>query len=110
MPTKNIDAKIEKLKEDKKENEHNIYVTEKKIKSSENDLKSLVSMVKQYNRKARTHRICNRGAMLEQYLQKPDYLSDEQVAEFLKIVFHKADVQEILIKLLNEAHPENPCL
>ena len=104
------EEKTEQLKANREKLEHEIYVTEKKVKACEDEEKFLISTIKQYNRKTRTHRLCNRGAMLEQYLQKPDYLSDEQVAEFLKIVFHKSDVQEILRKLLNEAHPENPCL
>ena len=104
------EVKSEQFKAKQEQLEHEIYVTEKKVKACDDEEKFLLSTIKQYNRKARTHRLCNRGAMLEQYLQKPDYLSDEQVAELLKIVFHKADVQEILRKLLNEAHPENPCL
>ncbi len=104
------EEKTEQLKANREKLDHEIYVAEKKAKACEDEEKFLKSTLKQYNRKARTHRLCNRGAMLEQYLQKPDYLSDEQVAEFLKIVFHKADVQEILRKLLNESHPENPCL
>ena len=104
------EEKSEKLQFDKDKLDHEISIVEKKLKASEDEEKFLKSTLKQYDRKARTHRLCNRGAMLEKYLQKPDYLSDEQVAEFLKIVFHRADVQEILRKLLNEAHPENPCL
>ena len=83
----------------------------RKPRLARDEEKFLISTIKQYNRKARTHiRLCNRGAMLEQYLQKPDYLSDEQVAEFFENRISQSRRSGDFEKLLNGAHPENPCL
>ena len=71
------EEKTEQLKANREKLDHEIYVAEKKAKSCEDEEKFLKSTLKQYNRKARTHRLCNRGAMLEQYLQKPDTRSDD---------------------------------
>ena len=49
------EEKSEQLKAKQEQLEHEIYVTEKKAKACEDEEKFLISTIKQYNRKARTH-------------------------------------------------------
>ena len=51
------EEKTEQLKANRDKLEHEIYVTEKKAKACEDEEKFLISTIKQYNRKARTHRL-----------------------------------------------------
>ena len=60
-----------------------------------------------YSRKARTHRLCKRGAMLEKFLPSPDLLTDDQVMSLLCTVFGKPETQEaIMLELTNQSHTD----
>ncbi|MBR1797566.1 MAG: DUF3847 domain-containing protein [Clostridiales bacterium] len=71
--------------------------TEQKIKSEEQRLKILRAQEKELTRKERTHRLCNHGAMLEQYLD-PEKYTTEQIEVILKTVFNLPDVIGMLSK------------
>lgn len=51
------------------------------------------------NRKARTHRLCNRGGALESYLPQPESISDEAVKAFLKKLFDLPAVKKLVAEL-----------
>ncbi len=69
---------------------------EAELKRLENRQKYLDSQIRKLTRNERTHRFCNRGAMLEKYLGSPELLTDEQVNMILKIAFHNRTVGELI--------------
>ncbi len=69
---------------------------EAELKRLENRQKYLDSQIRKLTRNERTHRLCNRGAMLEKYLGSPELLTDEQVNTILKIAFHNRAVGELI--------------
>ena len=84
-----MNKEIEKLKAEKRRNEAKIRQVSHEIKALEAEEKSLL-------RKQRNHRIFTRGGMLEAFLQEPLLLTDDQVYSFLKVVFHRPEVDQIL--------------
>ena len=54
--------------------------------------------------KARTHRLCTRGGMLESFLVCPGELTDDQVMELLKISFRQPEVVLALAKMVHDVH------
>jgi len=60
-----------------------ITETQEKIGQYENQVKRLIQQQKQAERKARTRRLIERGALLESFLAEPEALSNEQVKEIL---------------------------
>ncbi len=61
--------------------------------------KRLTRHAKALTRKERTHRFCNRAAMLESYLPHPEAITDEQVSLFLKLLFHKDSIRQFMEKV-----------
>ena len=90
-----MNEEIEKLKEEKRRNETKIRQVDHEIKALEVEEKSLL-------RKQRNHRIFTRGGMLEAFLQEPLLLTDDQVYSFLKVVFHRPEVDQILKQMIEE--------
>lgn len=60
-----------------------IAETKVKISQYENQAKRLVQKQKEAERKARTRRLIERGAILETFLPEPESLSNEQIKEIL---------------------------
>jgi len=56
---------------------------EEKITQYENQVKRLTQKQTEAERKARTRRLIERGALLESFLTEPEALSNEQVHEIL---------------------------
>ena len=90
-----MNKEIEKLKEERRRNEAKIRQVSHEIKALEAEEKSLL-------RKQRNHRIFTRGGMLEAFLQEPLLLTDDQVYSFLKVVFHRPEVDQILKQMIEE--------
>ena len=65
--------------------------------------KILMREEKQLERKERTRRLIERGAMVEKYLVSPLVLSNEQVAEILLFAFSDWRVREVVEKSVSEA-------
>ena len=93
-------SKLEKLNRE-------LEKSEKKLRKAINDEKALQHQLKQLTRKERTHRLCNRGGMLESFLQEPERLTDDDVMLLLKLIFHRQDthkhhswLEHILYKLV----------
>ena len=74
---------------------------EKELKAKSQKLKELRDLEKEELRKARTHRLCTHGAMLEQYL-KPEEYTDTQIDMFLKTLFQIPEVMKILQRVKEE--------
>ena len=60
-----------------------IEETKEKITQYENQAKRLIQKQKEVERRARTRRLIERGALLESFLAEPEALSNEQVRDIL---------------------------
>ena len=67
---KSYDEKIERLKES--------------IRQDENQLKQLIQKQKEQDKKARTHRLVERGAILESLIDDAEMLTNEQIKTLLE--------------------------
>lgn len=74
--------------------------TEKKLRKAQNDEKALQYQLKKLTRSERTHRLCSRGGMLESYLPYPETITDEEINEFLKVLFSYNDVKNLASTML----------
>ena len=62
--------------------------------------KQQLAKEKELTRKARTHRLCTRGGMLESFLEAPNILTDDDVMEFLTCIFDFNSVQRKLNQVI----------
>jgi len=88
-----MDKKLEKLNQE-------IEKTKVKLRRAQHQEKILEHQMKKLTRKERTHRLCTRGAMLESYLPHPEAVTDGQVSDILKELFHRDDTGQIMEKIL----------
>ena len=56
--------------------------------------------MKLLTRNERTHRLCTRAGMLETFLREPTLLTDDDVMELLRFIFHGEAVQKKLDMLI----------
>ena len=92
-----LEAEIEKAKKKQKYYEHQEKILERKL-------------IPELTRKARTNRLCTRAGMLESFLVHPEFLTNDQVMELLKIAFRQEEATAALVKMLeayNEDHEES---
>lgn len=87
-----LQAELEKAKQEKK-------ITEQNIKIFKN-------LQKELTRRERTHRLCVHGGMLEHYLS-PGEFSDKQIERILQEIFSKSWTKELLEKERNLREPDN---
>ncbi len=88
-----MNEKIEKL-------EHEIRVNNQKIKAARNAEKAIAREMKNLTRSERTHRLCTRAGMLESFLKEPTLLTDDDVMELLRFLFHGEAAQKKLDYLI----------
>jgi len=69
-----------------------IASVEDKIKQLENQRKQLVQQHKADERKARTRRLIQRGALLESFIPNADALDNEQVKTLLRQAFRRETI------------------
>lgn len=79
---------------------------EARLRRAQHEEKILEHQMKQLTRKERTHRLCTRGAMLENYFSHPESVTDEQVSAILKILFHRVDTRQLVGQALSENREE----
>ncbi len=74
-------------------------IAEMKIKKeqAENQLKQLLQKQKEAERKARTHRLIERGAMLESLIDGADALTNEQIRSILTAAINTEAAIEAII-------------
>ena len=86
---------LEQLKQQK-------YVAERKLTAAMHKEKRLESEIRRLNRSERTHRLCTRAGMLETFLREPTILTDDDVMELLRFIFHSEAVQKKLELLIEK--------
>ena len=74
--------------------EEKIAKAEEEIRQLQNRKRKLLNQKKDAERKARTHRLIERGALLESLLEKPEQYNNEQIKGLLEIAFQTVQVQE----------------
>jgi len=94
--TKSFDEKIENIN-------GNIEATEKEIRQLENKAKRLTGAHSQLERKARTRRLIERGAILESLIPEAETLTNEQIQSVLLAAFHTTAAVEALKKARDSA-------
>lgn len=76
-----------------------IAKTEEEIRQLQNRRKKLLSQKKAEERKIRTHRLIERGAILESLLEQPERYENEQIKGLLEIAIRTPQAQEHLRKM-----------
>lgn len=76
-----------------------IAKAEEEIRQLQNRRKKLLNRKKDEERKARTHRLIERGAILESLLEEPERYTNEQIKHVLETVLRTPQAQEFLRKI-----------
>lgn len=74
---------------------------EQKLRCYQHQEKMLECRIPELTRKARTHRLCTRGGMLESFLICLGELTDNQVMELLRLSFRQQEVVLALAKIIH---------
>lgn len=69
---------------------------QRQIDQLKNQKKEVLAKEKAQARKERTRRLIQRGAMLEQYLNGAENLTNEEVSEIVKFAFNTAYVKDFV--------------
>ena len=75
---------------------------EQKLRYYQHQEKMLEHRIPELTRKARTHRLCTRGGMLESFLICPGELTDDQVMELLKLSFRQQEDATLPLRWLRQ--------
>lgn len=73
-----------------------IAKAEEEIRQLQNRKKKLLNQKKSEERKIRTHRLVERGAILESLLEQPEQYTNEQIKGLLETAFRTPQAQEFL--------------
>ena len=73
-----------------------IAKAEEEIKQLQNRKKKLLNQKKAEERKIRTHRLVERGAILESLLEQPEQYTNEQIKGLLETALRTPQAQEFL--------------
>ncbi len=79
-----------------------IAKAEEEIRQLQNKKRRLLNQKKNEERKARTHRLIERGAILESLLERPEQYENEQIKGLLEVALRSAQAQEHLGKTMGE--------
>ena len=90
--------------------ERQITEAKKQIRQLENLQKRLLSRISDEERRARTHRLIERGAILESLLDGAPELTGEQVRAILDAALHSAAAREIMQQIRQETDAARPPL
>lgn len=85
-----------------KDFDQQIAMTEEKIRQLQNRKKKLLNQKNEEERKARTHRLIERGAILESLLNEAEQYKNEQVKGLLTIALQSAEARAYLQKVERE--------
>ena len=85
-----------------------VLAARKKATQSQNELKRLLQLQKEEERKARTHRLVERGAMLESLMGISEGYADEEIREVLAVALSNDAGRKALLDLRTRkaAEPE----
>ena len=73
-----------------------IAKAEEEIRQLQNRKKKLLNQKKSEERKIRTHRLVERGAILESLLEQPEQYTNEQIKGLLETALRTPQAQEFL--------------
>lgn len=73
-----------------------IAEAEEKIRQLQNRKRKLLNQKKSEERKVRTHRLIERGAILESMLEQPEQYTNEQIKGLLENALQTPQAQEFL--------------
>ena len=73
-----------------------IAKAEEEIRQLQNKKKKLLNQKKSEERKIRTHRLVERGAILESLLEQPEQYTNEQIKSLLETALRTPQAQEFL--------------
>ena len=73
-----------------------IAKAEEEIRQLQNKKKKLLNQKKSEERKIRTHRLVERGAILESLLEQPEQYTNEQIKGLLETALRTTQAQEFL--------------
>lgn len=73
-----------------------IAKAEEEIRQLQNRKKKLLNQKRSEERKIRTHRLVERGAILESLLKQPEQYTNEQIKSLLEIALKTSPAQEFL--------------
>ena len=73
-----------------------IAKAEEEIRQLQNRKRKLLNQKKAEERKIRTHRLVERGAILESLLEQPEQYTNEQIKGLLETVLRTTQAQEFL--------------
>lgn len=76
--------------------EERIENIDERLEQLKNQKKELLAKQREQDRKARTRRLIERGAILEQYLMEPENLTNEEVGEIVKYAFNTPYVKDFI--------------
>lgn len=79
-----------------------IKKAEEEIRQLQNRKRKLMNRQKDAERKARTHRLIERGAILESLLEKPEQYENEKIKGLLETAFQTSQAREYLQKIGKE--------
>lgn len=79
-----------------------IAKAEEEIKQLQNKRRKLINRQKNEERKARTRRLIERGAILESFLEQPEQYENEQIKGLLMIALRSVQAQEYLRRIEKE--------
>jgi hypothetical protein len=83
----------------RKTTDEQIEAAKKVLEQNENRLKELLQKKKDHERKQRTKRLIERGAILESLIPEPEALTNEQVKSLLKAALDSDPAIEILLTM-----------
>lgn len=87
-----------------------IVKTEEEIRQLQNKKKRLLNQQKNEERKARTRRLIERGAILESLLISPERYQNEQIKRLLGIALKTVQAQEYLLEIESQMEKAEPPL
>ncbi len=73
-----------------------IAKAEEEIRQLQNKKKKLLNQKRGEERKIRTHRLVERGAILESLLEQPEQYTNEQIKDLLETALRTPQAQEFL--------------
>ena len=85
-----------------------IEAMQEEIRQRENRLKELLQKKKEQDRKDRTHRLIERGAILESLIDEPETFTNEQIKTFLEKTIQTMFATKILTQFKGNNTVEHP--
>jgi len=76
-----------------------IQKAEEEIKQLQNRKRKLLNQKRDEERKARTHRLIERGAILESLLEQPERYENKQIKELLEVALQTSEAKAYLDKI-----------